>query len=71
MLNALADYVLDEPNDSSPCPIKFVFIKNIIKRLVQENLSIPIDDIVQVFIRVLDGYVNGCWHLNFIKSIKK
>ncbi len=69
VLNALADYVIDEPNDRLPCSIKFDFIKNIIKRIIKENLSIPISDIVQVFLRVLDGYENGCWHLNFIELI--
>jgi hypothetical protein len=69
ILNALADYVIDEPQDELPCSIKFVFIKNIIKRIIKENLLISISDIVQVFLRVLDGYENGCWHLNFIETI--
>jgi len=69
ILNVLADYVIDEPQDQLPCSAKFVFVKNIIKRIIKENLSISIDDIVQVFTRVLDEYTNGCWHLNFIESI--
>ncbi len=69
ILNALADYVIDEPHELLPCPIKFVCVQNIIKRIVKENLSIPIDEIVRVFTRVLDEYVTGCWHLNFIETI--
>jgi hypothetical protein len=69
ILNALADYVIDEPHELLPCPIKFVCVQNIIKRIVKENLSISIDEVVQVFTRVLDGYVTGCWHLNFIETI--
>jgi hypothetical protein len=69
ILNILADYVIDEPNDILPCPMKFFCVQNIIKRIVKENLFIPIDEIVRVFTRVLDEYVTGCWHLNFIETI--
>jgi hypothetical protein len=43
--------------------------KNLIKRIIKENLLISIDDIVQVFTRVLDEYINECWYLNFIELI--
>jgi hypothetical protein len=35
ILDALADYVLDEPQDLLPCLIKFVCVQNIIKRIVR------------------------------------
>lgn len=69
ILNILADYVINEPNDRLPCQLKYTFIQNIIQRIAKENLSISLDDIIQVFLRVLDDYSDGYWHLTMIESI--
>jgi hypothetical protein len=69
ILGVLADYVLAESNDSPPSQVKIIFLRKVAKRLVDEKLPISIDDVVQVFTRVLDAYTTGGCHLNFLETI--
>ncbi|CAF3918965.1 unnamed protein product [Adineta steineri] len=68
-LNVLADYVLTEPINSSPCEVKYSFVNLVIERLAKNELSIDINDLVNIFTQTLDRSRIDEWNLNFLQTI--
>ncbi|CAF4231914.1 unnamed protein product [Adineta steineri] len=69
ILDVLADYVLTEPINSSPCNEKYTFVNLIIERLAESELSIDINDLVNIFTQTLDRSRIDEWNLNFLQTI--
>ncbi|CAF3805546.1 unnamed protein product [Rotaria sp. Silwood1] len=73
ILDALAEYVLQEPQTSYPSKLKFTFVTRVIDALDYRNKKKSnkslFDYVFQVFIRVLDQGQIDQWHLTFLKEL--
>jgi hypothetical protein len=69
VLNALADYVLSEPMDPAPADVKYLLISMVIKQLVKNEACIEINELVNIFTRVLDASRTDQWYLHFLQTI--
>ncbi|CAF0844664.1 unnamed protein product [Rotaria sordida] len=71
ILNALVDYLLTEPIDSLPCLLKYLLITMVIEQLIKKEVSIEINDLINVFIRILDSSRVDRLYLKFLETIYK
>ena len=69
ILDSLAEYVLREPQKSSPSEYKFRFVTRIIETIAYKKDKSFVNHIFQVFIRVFDQGRIDLWHLNFLKEL--
>ncbi|CAF2897940.1 unnamed protein product [Rotaria sp. Silwood2] len=69
VLNALIDYLLTEPIDSSPCYMKYLLISIVIEQLTIKAVSIEINNLIDAFTRVLDSSRVDQWYLKFLETI--
>ncbi|CAF1275522.1 unnamed protein product [Rotaria sordida] len=73
ILDALAEYVLQEPQTPCPSEMKFTFVTHVIDALDYRNKKKSnkslFDHVFQVFIRVFDQGQIDQWHLGFLKEL--
>ncbi|CAF1143141.1 unnamed protein product [Adineta steineri] len=69
ILNVLPDYVLTEPINPLSCNEKYRFVNLVIDRLIKNELSIDINDLVNIFTQTLDRSRIDEWNLNFLQTI--
>lgn len=69
VLNALVDYVLTEPIDHVPSDVKYLLVTMVIQQVIKSEVSIEINDLVNIFTRVLDSSRLDLWHLHFLQTI--
>ncbi|CAF2920688.1 unnamed protein product [Rotaria sp. Silwood2] len=73
IVDALAEYILQEPQTSCPSELKFTFVTRIIDALDYENKKKSnkslFDYVFQVFIRVFDQGQIDLWHLAFLQEL--
>jgi hypothetical protein len=72
-LDALADYILQEPQTSKPSEHKFKFVTCVIDTIDYKNQhkvdNSILDHVFQVFIRVFDQGQIDLWHLTFLQKL--
>jgi hypothetical protein len=73
IIDALAEYVVQEPQTSYPSEYKFKFLKRVLDSLDFEskkaNDNSFFDHVFQVFIRVFDQGRIDLWYLAFLKEL--
>ncbi|CAF0846606.1 unnamed protein product [Adineta ricciae] len=66
ILNALADYVL---KDSSPSIPKYTLVTMVVRRMIDENVLIEIEDLVKILVNVINRSKTDEWSLHLLQTI--